>query len=65
MFYIGEFSKMGKTTVKTLHHYDRIGLLKPGCGGRRHRYRLYTTQQLAERHALSERSGRRGCRWTR
>ena len=27
MFYIGEFSKMGKTTVKTLHHYDRIGLL--------------------------------------
>ena len=31
MFYIGEFSKMGKTTVKTLHHYDRIGLLRPAA----------------------------------
>ena len=29
MFSIGEFSKMAKTTVKTLRHYDEIGLLAP------------------------------------
>ena len=45
MFYIGEFSKMGKTTVKTLHHYDRIGLLKPAAVDCVTGYRLYTTQQ--------------------
>ena len=52
MFYIGEFSKMGKTTVKTLHHYDRIGLLKPAAVDGVTGYRLYTTQQLAELHRI-------------
>ncbi|GAB7388057.1 hypothetical protein BSNK01_18940 [Bacillaceae bacterium] len=26
---IGEFSKMTRTSVRTLHYYDEIGLLKP------------------------------------
>ena len=29
MFRIGEFSKMSKTTIKTLRYYDESGLLKP------------------------------------
>ena len=45
MFYIGEFSKMGKTTVKTLHHYDRIGLLRPAAVDGATGYRLCTTSQ--------------------
>ena len=39
MFYIGSFSKMGKTTVKTLHYSDRIGLLRPEEVNRATRYR--------------------------
>ena len=60
MFYIGSFSKMGKTTVKTLHYYDRIGLLRPEEVDRATGYRLYTTRQLVELHriqALREREG--------
>ena len=52
MFYIGEFSKMGKTTNKTLHHYDRIGLLHPEAVDGATGYRLYTTRQLAELHRI-------------
>lgn len=52
MFYIGEFSKMGKTTIKTLHHYDRIGLLRPAAVDHATGYRLYTTRQLVELHRI-------------
>lgn len=52
MFYIGSFSKMGKTTIKTLHHYDQIGLLRPEAVDRSTGYRLYTTRQLIELHRI-------------
>lgn len=52
MFYIGEFSKMGKTTIKTLHHYDRIGLLRPAAVDGATGYRLYTTGQLVDLHRI-------------
>lgn len=52
VFYIGEFSKMGKTTVKTLHHYDHIGLLRPEAVDGATGYRLYTTRQLVELHRI-------------
>lgn len=45
MFKIGEFSKLAKTTVKTLRYYDEVGLLKPifvDDNG----YRYYETEQL-------------------
>ncbi|MDQ2885111.1 MAG: MerR family DNA-binding transcriptional regulator [Chloroflexota bacterium] len=29
MFRIGDFAKIARVSVKTLHHYDEIGLLKP------------------------------------
>ena len=29
MLTVGEFSKICQVSIKTLHHYDRIGLLTP------------------------------------
>ncbi len=52
MFYIGSFSKLGKTTVKTLHYYDRIGLLRPEAVDGSTGYRLYTTHQLVKLHRI-------------
>ncbi len=52
MFYIGEFSKMGRTTVKTLHYYDRIGLLQPQEVDESTGYRLYSTRQLVDLHRI-------------
>jgi len=40
-----EFAKLAGVTVRALHHYDRLGLLKPkqrSSGG----YRLYTNRDL-------------------
>ena len=52
MFRIGEFSKMSKTTVKTLRYYDEIGLLKPGETDRYTGYRFYSTEQLVRLHRI-------------
>ncbi|WP_087065926.1 MerR family transcriptional regulator [Intestinibacillus massiliensis] len=52
MFRIGEFSKMGKVTIKALRYYDEIGLLKPECIDRENGYRRYTTRQLIELHRI-------------
>mgnify|MGYP003623550970 CR=1 FL=1 len=46
MFRIGMFSKMSKTTIKTLRYYDEIGLLKPEETDRFTGYRMYSTEQL-------------------
>jgi DNA-binding transcriptional MerR regulator len=46
MFRIGEFSKISQTTVKTLHHYDDIGLLKPAEVDPLTGYRRYSITQL-------------------
>jgi DNA-binding transcriptional MerR regulator len=40
-----EFAKLAGVTVRTLHHYDRIGLLKPS-GYTSAGYRLYRKQDL-------------------
>lgn len=46
MYSIGEFSKINKTTPKTLRHYDRIGLLKPAFIDEKTGYRFYAVKQL-------------------
>lgn len=48
MFKIGQFSKINQITVKTLHHYDEIGLLKPSETDEWTGYRLYSTEQLIQ-----------------
>lgn len=46
MLQIGEFSKICQVSVKTLHHYDRIGLLVPAEVDRLTGYRYYRTEQI-------------------
>lgn len=52
MYRIGEFSKMSKTTVKTLRYYDEIGLLIPEYVDDFTGYRFYTTKQLFQLHRI-------------
>jgi DNA-binding transcriptional MerR regulator len=42
-----EFAELAGVTVRTLHHYDRLGLLKPNCRSDKG-YRLYSLRDLAQ-----------------
>lgn len=46
MFKIGDFSKLGQVSIRTLRHYDELGLLKPAKIDRFTDYRFYTIDQL-------------------
>ena len=46
MFRIGDFSRLARVTIKTLHHYDEAGLLQPSHVDRQSGYRYYTASQL-------------------
>ncbi len=46
LFRIGEFSKLTKTTIKTLRYYDKVGLLKPAFVDSATSYRYYTEGQI-------------------
>lgn len=46
MLSIGEFSKICQVSVKTLHHYDKLGLLVPAQVDAESGYRYYETAQL-------------------
>lgn len=52
MLKIGEFSRLSQVTVKTLHHYDDIGLLKPSQIDKFTGYRYYTIDQLPRMHSI-------------
>ncbi|MFZ2537402.1 MAG: MerR family transcriptional regulator [Oscillospiraceae bacterium] len=52
MYRIGVFSKISKTTIKTLRYYDEIGLLKPAHIDGENGYRYYTTDQLVNLHKI-------------
>src|SRR5690349_13192442 len=52
MLKIGEFSRLSQVTVKTLHHYDEIGLLKPAQVDPFTDYRYYTLDQLPRIHSI-------------
>lgn len=52
MLKIGEFSRLSQVTVKTLHHYDDIGLLKPAHVDKFTEYRYYTLDQLPRIHSI-------------
>lgn len=47
MYKIGEFSKLAKTTVKTLRHYESEGLLSPAYIDE-NLYRYYSAEQLID-----------------
>lgn len=46
MLQIGEFSRICQVSIKTLHHYDKMGLLVPAQVDRLTGYRYYETQQI-------------------
>lgn len=52
MLKIGEFSQLSQVTVKTLHHYDEIDLLKPAHIDPFTNYRYYTLEQLPRVHRI-------------
>ena len=52
MYKIGLFSKMNKVTVKTLRHYDEIGLLKPSRICPENGYRYYTSAEMLRLHRI-------------
>lgn len=52
LYKIGVFSQMNKITIKTLRHYDEIGLLKPAYIDNNNGYRYYTSQQLPQLHRI-------------
>jgi DNA-binding transcriptional MerR regulator len=43
---IGEFSQLGRVSVRMLRHYDATGLLKPAQVDRLSGYRFYAVEQL-------------------
>jgi DNA-binding transcriptional MerR regulator len=43
---IGDFSRLGQVSVRTLHHYDQRGLLKPAEIDDGSGYRFYSVDQL-------------------
>ena len=52
MYRIGIFSKLGRVTIKTLHHYDEVGLLTPAHIDEENGYRYYATNQLFRLHEI-------------
>lgn len=52
MLRIGDFSKLTKTTIKTLRYYDKIGLLKPAFVDSATAYRYYAEEQLETMGAI-------------
>ncbi len=52
MYRIGMFSKISKTTIKTLRYYDSVGLLVPALIDQKNGYRYYTSAQLIKLHQI-------------
>ncbi len=48
MLKIGEFARIAQVSIKTLRHYDKIGLLMPAMTDPENGYRLYKIDQLAD-----------------
>jgi DNA-binding transcriptional MerR regulator/effector-binding domain-containing protein len=48
MFSIGEFARLGGVSIRTLRHYDEIGLLRPAAVDPDTGYRGYSAAQLGQ-----------------
>jgi len=48
MFSIGEFARLGAVSIRTLRHYDEIGLLRPAKVDPQTGYRCYLASQLGQ-----------------
>jgi DNA-binding transcriptional MerR regulator len=52
MLKIGEFSALARISVRTLRHYDEIGLLPPARLDPDSGYRYYSVRQLPRLHRI-------------
>lgn len=52
MLRIGDFSKLARVSVRTLHYYDQIGLLRPAAVDAGSDYRYYDLSQLPTLHRI-------------
>jgi DNA-binding transcriptional MerR regulator len=52
VFSTGAFARLAQVSVRTLHHYDDIGLLAPADVDDRTGYRWYSAEQLARLHRI-------------
>jgi DNA-binding transcriptional MerR regulator len=52
MFRISDFSRLTRVTIKTLRHYDRMGLLEPAFVDPATRYRYYAASQVPLLHRI-------------
>src|SRR5918996_616046 len=52
VFSTGAFARLAQVSVRTLHHYDDIGLLQPTEVDDRTGYRWYSAEQLARLHRI-------------
>lgn len=54
MLKIGDFSRLGRVTIKTLRYWDEIGLLKPDFVNQDNGYRFYSPAKLAVVHQIQQ-----------
>jgi DNA-binding transcriptional MerR regulator len=52
MLKIGDFSRLGQVTIRTLHHYEQMGLLKARRVDQETGYRYYDLEQLPRLHRI-------------
>lgn len=52
MLKISEFSRISQVTIKTLHYYDKLDLLKPAQIEKSTGYRFYSVEQLSRIHRI-------------
>ncbi len=52
MLTIGEFARLGGVSVRTLHHYEEVGLPTPHSVNARNGYRTYSAHQLPRLHRI-------------
>ena len=52
MLSIGEFARLGGVSVRTLHHYEEVGLLAPVAVNATTGYRTYSAHQLPRLHRI-------------
>lgn len=52
MLKVSEFAQLAQVTVKTLHHYDNIGILQPASVDPFTNYRYYSVEQLPRVHRI-------------
>ena len=57
MYTIGQFSKIGSVSTKTLRYYDEIGLIQPAYVDQGNHYRYYSEEQVYEILFVSELKG--------